>query len=241
MTGGSRGIGRAIVQRLAADGAVVVFSYATDFAAAEQLVAEIEAGGGRARAVQADMADLDQIQRLFDAADEQRRQLDAEDLYILINNAGVLGGTPIDATAPDEYDRVMAINARGAFFAIQHAAQRILDGGRIVNVSTIGTAYPSAGEAVYAASKAAVEQIARVASRELGGRGITVNTVSPGPTETDLLRGAVPPDALESVAQMTALGRLGRPEDIADLVAFLVGPDAGWVTGQNIRADGGLV
>jgi len=241
VTGGSRGIGRAIVERLAADGAVIVFSYATDSAAAEQVVVQVEAAGGRARAVQTDIGELEQVERLFGAAGEQLTQLGVDGLDILVNNAGIQASTPIERTTAEEYERVMAINARGAFFAIQNAARQMREGGRIVNVSTIGTAYPGAGEAVYAASKAAIEQFARVASRELAGRGITVNTVSPGPTDTDLLRGAAPPEALEGAVQMTALGRLGRPADVADLVAFLVGKDARWVTGQNIRADGGLV
>jgi 3-oxoacyl-[acyl-carrier protein] reductase len=228
VTGGSRGIGRAIVRRLAADGAAVVFGYATNERAAKQVEAE------RIWAVQADVGDLADIDRLFGVADERFDGLD-----IFVNNAGIPSGTPIAEVSEADYDRVMAVNAKGAFFALQRAAARMKDGGRIVNISTMGTAWPSPGEALYAASKAAIEQFARVASRELGRRGITVNTISPGPTDTDLLHG-VPAEALDQVAHLTALGRLGRPADIADVVAFLVGPDAHWLTGQNIRADGGL-
>lgn len=147
---------------------------------------------------------------------------------------------PISEASEADYDRVMAVNAKGPFFVLQHAATRMRTGGAIINMSTLGTAWPSPGEALYAASKAALEQFTRIASRELGHHGIRVNTVSPDPTDTGMLRAAVSAEALNSVAQMTALGRLGRPADIADIVAFLAGPDAGWLNGQNIHADGGL-
>ncbi|MBA2695987.1 MAG: SDR family oxidoreductase, partial [Actinobacteria bacterium] len=130
--------------------------------------------------------------------------------------------------------------ARGTFLTLQHAAPRIRDGGRIITISTIGTTWPSPGEAIYAASKAVVEQLTRVASRELGRRGITANTISPGPTNTDLLPAGAQPEPLDGAAAMTALGRMGQPTDIADLVALLAHPDNRWITGQNIRADGGL-
>ncbi|MQA86559.1 MAG: SDR family oxidoreductase [Streptosporangiales bacterium] len=234
-------MGRAIVRRLAADGAAVVFTYATNEAAAKQVVAEVETAGGWARAVRADLSEPAQVERLFAAVDQHFARLGIVGLDILVNNAGVPTGTPIAEVTEAEYDRVMAVNAKSVFFAIQHAIRRLRDGGRIVTLSTMSTAYATPGEAVYAASKAAVEQFTRVATQELGERGITVNTVSPGPTDTDLLRGAVPEEALQGVAQMTPLGRLGRPADIASVVAFLVGLDGGWLTGQNLRADGGLV
>lgn len=163
-----------------------------------------------------------------------------EGLRVLVANAGVFASAPIDQVDSDEWDRVMAINAKGTFFTVQHAARRIRDDGRIITVSTIGTAWPSPGEALYAASKATVEQITRVASRELGPRRITANTVSLGPTATDLLRADAPSEALDGAAAMTALGRIGQPTDVADLVALLAHPHARWITGQNIRADGGL-
>ena len=135
---------------------------------------------------------------------------------------------------------MFAVNARGVFLTVQHAAPRLRDGARILTISTIGTAWPSPGEAAYTASKAAVEQVTRGASRELGHRGITANTISLGPTQTDLLTGSSPPEALEATAAMTALGRIGRPEDVAYLVALLAHPGNRWMTGQTVRADGGL-
>lgn len=231
VTGGSRGIGRAIVRRLTAEGATVLFAHVRDEAAAEALSADT---GARAELV--DVGETDQVARLFAAADEHLGELD-----ILVNNAGIPGTTPLLDTSEAEYDRIMAVNAKGTFLAMQHAARRMRNGGRIVNISSMSTAWASPGESAYAASKAAVEQLTQVAAKELGPSGITVNAVSPGPTDTDLLRGAVGPDAIAATEHMTPLGRLGRPADIADVVAFLVGPDAHWVTGQNIRATGGLV
>ncbi|WP_043631686.1 SDR family oxidoreductase [Nonomuraea candida] len=238
VTGGSRGIGRAVVERLAGDGATVVFSYVADEQAA-RLVEEV--CDGRAVAVRADSADPGQVESLFAAADRVFADRAAGPLTALVNNAGVMEHTPIDALTPEAFERVMAVNVRGAFFAVRAAARRMADGGRIVTVSSTGTAWPSPGESVYAASKAAVEQLTRVASRELGRRGITVNAVSPGPTDTDLLRAGVSPEGMAGVAHMTALGRVGVPADIASVVALLLSPDAAWLTGQNLTADGGLV
>lgn len=238
VTGGSRGIGRAVVERLAGDGATVVFGYVSDERAAREVE---EACGGRAVAVRADLARPDGVERLFTAADEVFADRGAGRLWALVNNAGIIDHTPVGELAPDVFDRVMAVNARAPFLAVREAARRMGEGGRIVTVSSTGTAWPSAGESVYAASKAAVEQLTRVASRELGRRGITVNTVSPGPTDTDMLRTGAPPEAMAGVAHMTALGRVGTPADIAAVVALLLGPDAAWLTGQNLVADGGLV
>ncbi|MEU9982204.1 SDR family oxidoreductase [Streptomyces sp. NPDC050856] len=238
VTGGSRGIGRAVVERLADEGATVVFSYVAD----ERAAREVEgAYGGRAVAVRADAAHLDQMERLFTTADEVFADRAAGPLSVLVNNAGVIDHTPIDELTPEVFERVMAINVRGVFFAVREAARRMADGSRIVSISSTGTAWPSPGESVYAASKAAIEQLTRVASRELGRRGITVNAVSPGPTGTDMLRAGTPPEVLAGVAHMTALGRVGTPSDIAAVVALLLGPDAAWLTGQNLVADGGLV
>ncbi|GAA2802924.1 SDR family oxidoreductase [Saccharopolyspora taberi] len=233
VTGGSRGIGRAVVERLAADGATVVFSYATDRTAAERLRAGL---GDRVHAVRADLADPAQVERIFTTADEHFDHLD-----VLVNNAGVPSHAPITDVAETDYDRIMAVNAKGTFLAIQHAARRMREGGRIVNVSSMSTAYATPGEAVYAASKAAVEQFTRVAAKELGPRGITVNAVAPGPTDTDLLRAAVPAEQLTATAAMIPLGRLGLPADIAGVVAVLTGPDSGWITGATVSATGGLV
>jgi 3-oxoacyl-[acyl-carrier protein] reductase len=239
VTGGSRGIGAAIVRRLAGDGAAVVFSYRKDDEAAQAVVDDVESAGGNAWAVQADQADPDAIENLFAEADRHFATGQAG-LDILVNNAGI--GVPqlIEAVTVEDYDHTMAVNARGPFLAMRHAAPRLRDGGRIVNVSTVSTGRAGPGEALYAASKAAVEQFTRAACHELGARGITVNTVSPGFTETDLFHQNAAEGAQAALARMTPLGRLGRPADIAAVVAFLAGPDGAWLTGQNIRADGGL-
>ncbi|MFE3503843.1 glucose 1-dehydrogenase [Kitasatospora sp. NPDC059160] len=236
VTGGSRGIGRAIVERLAREGADVVLGYATDRAAAEAVVDAVAAGGGRAWAVPADLAEPGAAERLMATAEELLGGLD-----ILVNNAArSFAPTPLADLDDTAFDAVLAVNTRAVFATVRYAARRMRDGGRIVNISSVNTVRPVPGIAAYAASKGAVEQLTAVAAAELGPRGITVNTVSPGATDTDLLRAANPPEALDRVAGLTPLRRLGQPEDIADVVAFLAGPDARWVTGQNLRATGGL-
>jgi 3-oxoacyl-[acyl-carrier protein] reductase len=229
VTGGSRGIGRAIVRRLARDGARVVFSYRSDAAAAAALAAE----GGDVVAVQADQEDLASLDALFGAVDGG--------LDILVNNAAVTAEAMIGDITPELFDQAMTVNAKFPLLAMGRAAPLLRDGGRIVNISTLNTLLPAPGIALYCASKAALEQFTKVAAIELGGRGITVNCVSPGATDTDLLRSANPAEALEQVPTVTPLGRLGTPEDIADVVAFLAGPDSRWITGQNIPATGGLL
>lgn len=229
VTGGSRGIGRAIVRRLARDGARVVFSYREDKDAADALAGEL-AG---TVAVRADQADLANIDALFEPV--------ADGLDILVNNAAINPPTAIRDVTAEVFDEVMTVNAKFPLLAMQRAEPLLRDGGRIVNVSTLNTVLPVPGLALYSASKAALEQFTAIAAREFGARDITVNTVSPGTTDTDLLRATNPPEALEQTTAFTALGRLGEPADIADVVAFLAGPDARWITGQNIRATGGLI
>ncbi|MFH9353565.1 glucose 1-dehydrogenase [Kitasatospora sp. NPDC017646] len=236
VTGGSRGIGRAIVERLAREGADVVLGYAEDEAAAEAVVGAVAAAGGRAWAVRADLGVAGAAEQLMAAAEERLGGLD-----ILVNNAAKsFTPTPLADLDDAAFDAVLSVNTRAVFATVRYAARRMRDGGRIVNISSINTARAVPGVAAYAASKGAVEQLTAVAAAELGPRGITVNTVSPGATDTDLLRGTNPPEALERVAGVTPLRRLGQPEDIADVVAFLAGPDARWITGQNLRATGGL-
>jgi 3-oxoacyl-[acyl-carrier protein] reductase len=229
VTGGSRGIGRAIVRRLAADGARVVFSYRQDKAAASALERE----AGNAVAVRADQEDLASLDVLFEPV--------AGGLDILVSNAAINPHAPIRDITPELFDQVMTVNAKFPLLAMRKAEPLLRDGGRIIAISTLNTAVPGPGIALYCASKAALEQFTKVAARELGSRGITVNTVSPGATDTGLLRSSNPPQALEQATALTALGRLGEPADIADVVAFLASPAARWITGQNIRATGGLI
>ncbi|MEJ2859785.1 SDR family oxidoreductase [Actinomycetospora flava] len=240
VTGGSRGIGAAVARRLARDGATVALTYRDRRDAADDVVASVLDEGGTARAFPLDVADPEWFAPVFANAEAFFAREGARGLGVLVAGAGVAEHRPLADVTVETWDRVMAVNARGVLLSVQHAAARMLDGGRIVALSTVGTAWPSPGETVYAASKAAVEQIVRVASRELGGRGITVNAVSAGPTDTELLRAGAPPEALAGAAALTALGRIGEPHDVADVVGLLCRPEAGWVTGANLRADGGL-
>ncbi|BCY14265.1 3-oxoacyl-ACP reductase [Actinoplanes sp. L3-i22] len=230
VTGGSRGIGRAIVRRLAAEGARVVFTYRDDRVSADALVAEV---GGGAVAVRCDQADPGTLPAVFEPV--------ADGLDILVNNAAVADHTLISEVTPEHFDRVLTINTKFPLLAIRAAGPLLRDGGRIVNLSTLNTVVAGPGMVLYCASKAALEQVTAVASKEFGPRGITVNTVSPGATDTDMLRGVNTAEGIEASVAFTALGRLGQPDDVAAVVAFLAGPDAGWVTGQNIRATGGLL
>jgi 3-oxoacyl-[acyl-carrier protein] reductase len=236
VTGASRGIGRAVALRLARDGATVVVNYAANATLAEQVVAEIEKAGGRALAVQADVSQVPQVQRLFDEAIGHFGKLD-----ILINNAGIIVYKPLVDVSEEEFDRVMAINAKGTFFACQQAARRMADGGRIINFSTSLTGLMLPTYSAYVASKGAVEQITRVLAKELGPKRITVNVVSPGTTDTELFSQGKTEQQKQSMAKLAALGRLGQPGDIADVVALLVSEDAHWITGQNIRPNGGSI
>ena len=235
VTGGSRGIGRAVVERLARDGAAVTFGFRTGERASEEVVASVMAAGGRATAVRADLAESGAAARLWDAADEFAGPVD-----ILVNNAGIGVVRSLAELSDEDFERVMQINLRAVFEALREAARRMPDGGRIVNVSTVNTVLPGPGISLYAASKGAVEQLTVIAAHELGERGITVNTVSPGATDTDMLREHNSSEGRETMRGMSPLGRLGQPEDVADVIAFLVGPDGRWMTAQNLRAGGGI-
>jgi 3-oxoacyl-[acyl-carrier protein] reductase len=235
VTGGSRGIGRAVVERLARDGAAVIFSYERNEEAATDVVNAVAATGGTAWAVRADQSEPHEVVRLYDVAEDKGGGLD-----IVVNNAALgLVGFIID-TSDIEFDRVMAVNVKGTFVSVREAARRLRAGGRIINVSTVNTVMHGPGIGLYAASKGAVEQLTVVAAHELGPRGITVNTVSPGATDTDMLRANNSVEGREEMAAMSPLGRLGQPADVADVIAFLAGPDGRWMTGQNLRAGGGI-
>lgn len=228
VTGGSRGIGRAIAERLAADGARVAINYASSEAAARDLAQRI---GGVA--LRADVSQKQEVLEMFDRAEAALGGLD-----IVVNNAAIAVMGPIRDFSDEDFERVFAINTRGAFYCCREAARRLRDGGRIVNISTGATVGGTAGGGVYCASKAAVEQFTRALARELAPRRITVNTVSPGFTETEMFHSL--PHLVELAPKLTPLGRAGRPEEIAAVVAWLCTEDAGWITGQNIQAGGGL-
>lgn len=234
VTGGSRGIGRAIAERLGQDGASVVVNYKAEADKAKEVVSAVEARGGQALAVQADMSQVADIRRLFQETVDHFGQLD-----ILVANAGVAVYKPLADVTEEEFDATFALNTRGTFFTLQEAARRMADGGRIVSISTGATVSGVANASFYAGSKAAVELFTKALAKEIGGRGITVNVVSPGFTDTDML--ASNPQFKEKGIEMSPLGRLGQPADVADVVAFLVSEEARWLTGQNIQAGGGVV
>ena len=235
VTGASRGIGRAIAERLSRDGAAVAVNYASNAGEAQKVVAQIEVAGGKAFAIQADVGRVPEVVRLFDATIARFGQLD-----ILVNNAGIMPVNPVSAVTEAEFDRIFAVNVKGTFFSCQQAATRLSEGGRIINLSSSTTARVMPNYGAYVATKGAVEQLTRSLARELGPRRITVNVISPGPTETELFTSGKTPEQIRQFAQMAAFGRLGQPMEIAEVIAFLAGDAAGWVTGQNIRVNGGI-
>jgi 3-oxoacyl-[acyl-carrier protein] reductase len=231
VTGGSRGIGRATAERLAADGAAVAINYARDEAAAQEAVEAIEAGGGRAVAIRADVSQVAEIERLFDEVEERLGPID-----IVVANAATFVLKPVADLTEAEFDRVFDLNSKGVFFVLQQAARRVREGGRIVVTSTGGTRMLFRDNAVYLGSKGAVEQFVRGLAQELGDREITVNAVLPGFTDTGML-----PDRDRAMAESRSpFRRIGQPTDVGDVVAFLAGPDARWVTGQLVGAGGGV-
>lgn len=234
VTGASRGIGRAIAERLGREGASVAVNFVQNTDSAQQVVAAIESGGGRGLALQADMSKVTDARRLFRQTADHFGPLD-----ILVHSAASFPVGAISEVSEEEFDRAFALNAKGTFFALQEAARRISDRGKIIYVSSCATAMSFAGFALYAGSKAVGEQFAKTLAKELGGRGITVNSVSPGFTETDML--PKDPEWRKLGASMSAFNRLGQPAEVAEMVAFLASDEARWVTGQNIQACGGVV
>lgn len=228
--GGSRGMGAAIVRRLAAEGRPVAFTYASSPDSAATLAADIEKTGGTALALQADSADAEAVRAVVEAAVARFGKLG-----VLVVNAGVLIPGAIDQYAFDDFDRMLAVNVRGVFAAIRHAAPHLLDGGRIVTIgSNTAERIGAPGSSVYAMTKAAVAQLVRGAALDFAPRGITVNNVQPGPIETDMTAGL-----MDYITPRLPLGRIGKPEEIADLVAWLAGPNAGYMTGASLTIDGG--
>lgn len=236
VTGASRGIGAAIAERLAKDGDAVVVNYAGNRREADQVVERIAAAGGEAIALQADVSDPAAVQRLFEAVESRFGGVD-----VLVNNAGIMKLAPLADSDDVLFDSQIAINLKGTFNTLRQAARRLRDGGRIVNLSTSVVGLKLENYGVYAATKAAVETLTAVLSKELRGRSITVNAVAPGPTATDLFLNGKSPELIDRMAKMNPLERLGTPGDIANVVAFLAGADGGWINGQVLRANGGMV
>jgi 3-oxoacyl-[acyl-carrier protein] reductase len=236
VTGGSRGIGQAIVRRLAADGATVVFSYLENEQAAAQVTGEVAAAGGTAYAVRSDQGSVAAVAELFGEASRRLPGLD-----IVVCNVATSMPRPFEEVTEDDFDREVATDVKGPFFIIQHAGRMLRDGGRIIAISTMSTRLHHPAVPLYTGAKGAMENFTKVAAVAYGGRGITANIVSPGATLTQSLYDANPGDDFSETIEMTALGRLGQPEDIAAVVAFLAGPDGAWITGQNIAADGGML
>jgi 3-oxoacyl-[acyl-carrier protein] reductase len=236
VTGASGGIGGAVAERLARDGFTVVVNYAGKAQPAEELVRQIEAAGGKAVAHQADIADPEAVRKMFEAAQTAFGGVD-----VLINNAGIMKLATIADSDDALFDSQIAVNLKGTFNTLREAARRLREGGRIVNVSSsvVGLLQPTYG--VYAATKAAVEAMTSILTKELRGRNITVNAIAPGPTATKLFLDGKPQEVVDRLAKLAPLERLGQPEDIAAAIAFLVGPDGAWINGQTLRANGGII
>jgi 3-oxoacyl-[acyl-carrier protein] reductase len=236
VTGASRGIGAAVAERLGSDGFTVIVNYSGNAAPAEALARKIEAAGGRALSAKADVSDAQAVRGMFDAAEAAFGGVD-----VLVNNAGIMKLSKIADADDASFDQQIAVNLQGTFNTLREAAKRLRDGGRIVNFSTsvVGTRPETYG--VYAATKSAIEVMTAILSKEMRGRGITVNAVGPGPTATALFLDGKSPELIERMAKMNPLERLGTPADIASVVTFLVGPDGSWINGQTLRPNGGLV
>ena len=235
VTGSSRGIGAEIARALARAGAKVIVNYAVNQKAAEAVCAEITQAGGEALAVKADVSNSAEMRKLFDAAVDRFKCVN-----ILVNNAGVLLSSSIANTSDEEFDRVLNINVKSVFYALREAATRLADGGRVVSLSSTVTRLMLPNYGAYAASKGAIEQLTRIFAKEVGARGITANIISPGPVHTEMFTTGKNEETIKRMASMSFMGRIGKPEDIAGVVLFLVSDDAGWVTGQNISASGGV-
>jgi 3-oxoacyl-[acyl-carrier protein] reductase len=236
VTGASGGIGATVARRLAADGCAVVVNYAGNATPAAALVAEIKAAGARGTAVQEDISDPDAVRRMFDAAETEFGDVD-----VLVNNAGIMTLASIAESDDALFDRLVAVNFKGTFNTLREASKRMRDGGRIVNLSpsVVGLLQPTYD--VYAATKAAVEAMTSILAKELRGRNITVNAIAPGPTATNLFLNGKSQEVIDRLSKLSPLERLGQPDDIADAVAFLAGPGGGWINGQTLRANGGII
>ncbi|MGY1683808.1 SDR family oxidoreductase [Geodermatophilus sp. SYSU D01176] len=242
VTGSSRGIGRATAERLARDGALVAVHYSSNADAAREVVDGITATGGSAFAVQAELGVPGDVEELFSQLENGFKEHNDGEvrLNILVNNAGIMGGVAPEDTTPEQFDRLMAVNAKAPFFIVQRALTVMPDGGRVINVSSGLTRFANPAELSYAMSKGAVEMLGLHLARHLGPRGITVNTVAPGITRnSNPIFGM--PEAVQQMAQLSTFNRVGEPADVADVIAFLASDDARWITGAFIDASGGTL
>lgn len=236
VTGGSRGIGAAISTRLAQDGFTVIVNYAGNTAAAESVVNDIESTGGKALALQADIADSEAVRQMF-----ERIEADFGHIDVLVNNAGIMKLAPLAQTDDSFIDKQIDTNLKGSINTMREAANRLRDSGRIINLSTSVVGLKLETYGIYAATKAAVETLTAILAKELRGRSITVNAVAPGPTATSLFLDGKSDEVIERMSKMPPLERLATPDDIAHVVAFLASPEGGWINGQTLRANGGIV
>ncbi|MEU6430040.1 SDR family oxidoreductase [Microbispora sp. NPDC046973] len=240
VTGGSRGIGRAVASRLADEGALVCVHHGGNEDAAEETVTRIRGAGGRAFAVRARFGEDGAVDRLFEGLTAGLADYGANGLDILVNNAGIGSTSPVARVTEEEFGRLLAINVSAPFFVIQRALPLLNDGGRIINMGSTASRFAVTVQIGYTISKAALESMAPSLANELGRRGITVNTVAPGAVRTDMTAGYTSiPEVVAGLEAMVALGRLGEPEDVADVVGFLAGPRGRWVTGQTVDVSGG--
>jgi len=235
VTGGSRGIGRAVAVRLARDGVAVVVGYGASPQAADEIVASVRLAGGSAVAVRADVADAAEVGALFERAESEFGGVD-----IVVTSAGILRPALIAEATDNDFTEQVEVNIRGTFNALREGARRVRDGGRIVTLSSTTLALNAPGYGVYNATKGAVEGFTRVLAKELGARRVTVNAVAPGPVETQLFLAGKSASDVRRLAGLAPAGRIGQPVDVADAVALLVSPEAGWISGQVIRVNGGV-
>ena len=235
ITGASRGIGRAVAKRLGRDGFSIVVNYASNTAEADAAAAEIKSAGGEAICVKGDVANPEDVENLFQITLKTFGSVD-----VVVNNAGIMPLSPISKSDLELFDRVINTNLRGTFLVLAQAAQHVAPGGRIIafSSSVLAKSFPTYGP--YIASKAGVEGLVHVLANELRGRNITVNVVAPGPVATQLFLGDKTQEQIDQISKMAPLERLGQPEDIANVISFLAGPDGGWVNSQVLRANGGF-
>jgi 3-oxoacyl-[acyl-carrier protein] reductase len=236
ITGASRGIGAAVAKRLASDGFSVVVNFATNEKKALNVVEEIKHSGGKAVAIKADVSKTLDVTQLFDRTESIFGKPD-----VLVNSAGIIQLSPIAQYSDESFEKIVSVNFKGTFNTLREASNRLRNGGRIINFSTSVLGINLPGYSVYAATKAAVEAMTAIFAKEMRGRFITVNAVAPGPTATELFLDGKSNEQIEQLAKMNPLERLAEPEDIANTVSFLASTEGGWINGQTLRANGGMV